>query len=109
LLFNSLDIIFFCLATHLDNFFWFSRWWKQWLASGEDGLIYHFSGPGPVYCSHDSHLKSPHFFKQSSIDSTDLFIQLKQEEEIEQQAEPLLKNNDYVILPEQVWTAFQKW
>ena len=97
-----------CILQRSLIVFLFARWWKQWLSSGEDGLIYDFSGPGPVYCSSDSHQASLHSQKQSSIDNTDLFIELKQEEEIEL-AEPLLKNSDYVILPEQVWIAFRKW
>lgn len=89
--------------------FFSCRWWKQWSDYvRQEGPSSDGSEPGPVYCSNASEegLTAPQ--RPSSIDNSDLVIQLKREEDIELR-ETLLENHDYMLLPEQVWVAFQKW
>lgn len=93
-----------------DKFFLVTfRWWKQWSdyvhqeGSSSDG-----SEPGPVYRSNASEDNSTVPQRPASIDNSDLVIQLKREDDIELR-ETLLENHDYMLLPEQIWVAFQKW
>lgn len=93
-----------------DKFFLVTfRWWKQWSDYvQQEGRGSGGSELGPVYCSNASEegLTAPQ--RPSSIDNSDLVIQLKRQDDIGLR-ETLLENHDYMLLPEQVWVAFQKW
>ena len=85
------------------------RWWKQWSDYiGQEVSSRDTSLPGPVYSSRsDDAVTVPK--RPSSIDNTDLVIELKKEEDDFELREILQENHDYVLVSEQVWTAFHKW
>ncbi|KAH7285349.1 hypothetical protein KP509_33G024300 [Ceratopteris richardii] len=93
-----------------DKFFLVTfRWWKQWSAYiQQEGRSSNGLEPGPVYCSNSSEESSTIPQRPSTIDNSELVIQLKREDNIELR-EVLLENHDYILLPEQIWAAFQKW
>jgi hypothetical protein len=63
---------------------------------------------GPIYKSKsDDAFIAPK--RPSSIDNTDLILELKKEEDEFELREILQENHDYVLVTEQVWLAFQKW
>lgn len=80
------------------------RWWKQWASyvELEDPIS---DSPLPNLSNTVVTSKRP---RPSCIDNSCLIIDSKREEEPELR-ESLYENKDFVLLPEQVWLAFQKW
>ncbi|KAI5071347.1 hypothetical protein GOP47_0013598 [Adiantum capillus-veneris] len=85
-----------------DNYFLLDlRWWQQWAAYVQ--LEDHIDDTPLSELSSTTTSKRPSF-----IDNSGLVIALKEEEEPKLR-EALLENQDFVLLPEQVWLAFQRW
>lgn len=95
-----------------DKFFLVTyRWWKQWSTYvGAEASNNNSSEPGPVYCSNPPEEEAVIIPRRpSTIDNSDLVIKLKREDDLELRDTLLVENHDYVLLPEQVWSAFHKW